>query len=287
MRLPGKYRIIAYIIYLTAVAGLFLFLLFPEDAVRDFIKRGVTRIDSNMRVDISGITPLFPPGVKFKGVSLLYKGKPVAKPDYIRISPRLLSLIGNSPRFFLKAGVFGGVIQGNGKLAETGKGEGDIRISGLELEKINELNGLSKHRITGRMDGNVKISTQGDDFNVHPDMTLSDLVVTLKEPVFGMQRFQFDTAKADLSITLRRMEIKAGTLEGEMFDGEFSGDILFKEPFKDSILNLKGSIRPQAAFIKQAGKTLPIDILMKKESGEKGLPVRLRGTIQDPQISLR
>ena len=88
-------------------------------------------------------------------------------------------------------------------------------------------------------------------------------------------------------MTPRRLEIKAGTIEGQVFDGEFTGDIIITAPFNDSILNLRGFIRPQAAFIKEASKTVPLDLLMKKQSDGKGLPVKLRGTIREPQISLR
>ena len=287
MRISGKYKIIAYCIYLTAVTGLFLFLLFPEAAVRDFIKRGVTRIEADMQVDINEIKPLLPPGVKFKAVSVLYKGKPIAKPEYIRITPRLWSLLGNQPRFFFKADVFSGIIEGNCRLLENRDANTDIRISGVNLKDINQLCKISKHQVDGRMNGKVKVITQGNDFSIQADMDFSDLVVILNQPVFGMQRFLFDTVKADLSMTPRRLEIKAGTIEGQAFDGDFTGDILIKTPFNDSILNLRGFIRPQAAFIKEASKTVPLDLLMKKQSDGKGLPVKLRGTIREPQISLR
>lgn len=285
--LPGKYRKIAYFIYLTAVAGLFLFLLFPDDAVRDFVKRGVASSGPDVTVDIGRVNPAFPPGLTFKTVSLFYKKAPVAQPDYIRITPRLLSLLGSSPRFVFKAGVLEGIIKGDGEMTEDTGTDADIQMSGLQLGKIDLLNDLSPHRISGQMDGSVKVTARGKRVQADSSLVFSDFEVALAQPVFGMERLTFTEVRADLSVSPRRLEIKSCTLSGREFDGEFSGRVFIRPDFQNSALSVKGFVRPQAAFIKEMGRTLPLEMLLKKDAGEKGIPININGTIQDPRISLR
>lgn len=287
MHISGKRRKIGLFFYLTAAAVLFLFWLFPEDAVRDFVERSAERIHPHITIGIGEVGPLFPPGVKFKEVSVSYKGVPVAVPDYIRVTPRLLSLFGEAPAFSAKSGVFGGIVYGNGRLMGNRGVNADVRMSGLKLEGINFLSTISEHRITGLMDGSLKVTSDGTDLQADSDMLFSDITVALSMPVLGMQTIQFDTVEAGLSITPRRIEIKNCTMKGQEVDGEFTGNIIVREPYKKSILNLTGFLKPQASFIKKAGKTLPIDLLMKKEAGSKGFPMKLTGTFQDPEIGLR
>ncbi len=282
-----SYGKIALLLYLVAVTVLFCYLLFPADPVREFVQNSVKRLDPNVAIDIGNVSPAFPPGVKFGAVALSYGGDLVAVPAYVRITPGLFSLLGNNPRLNFKSDVFGGDIAGDCRLIENGRGYADIRLSGINLETIDFLTGLSRHRLKGHLDGKVTVEGDATDFRADTELMLSDISVSLATPVLGIETVQFDTITIDVSTTSRRLEVKSCTFGGSELEGEFTGSILIREPFKMSILNLKGFLKPQAALIKKADNTLPLDFLMKNESGAKGFPVRLRGTFQRPDFDLR
>jgi type II secretion system protein N len=287
MHISDKHKKIAYCLYLTTAAVLFLVWLFPEDAARQFVARGVERINPHIRIDIADVYPVFPPGITFRGVAWSHKGDPVADSAYLRVTPGLFSLFGDSPRFYFKAGMSGGIIKGDGRVMKGAGAQADLKISGLKLEGIHFLSGISRHRITGLLDGDIKIKADGADVQTDSDIVCSGVAVALAAPVLGIQTLQFDTLEADLSATLRRIEIKTCTVKGQEVDGTFTGEILISEPYQKSILHLNGFLKPQAAFIKKVGKTLPIDILLKKQQGEKGFPVKLTGTFQEPEFALQ
>ncbi len=287
MQIPVKYRKIIYFIYLTVVTVAFLFWLFPEDKVRNFVKRGVAHVDSDISVDIGGVSPLFPPGLKLKDISVQYKGAPVATPAYIRTVPRLLSLFGQSPRFFFKTNVFGGIIHGDCQVMDDRSTNADIRITGIKLEDIKQLRAISPHRITGLLDGDMTVNALNNSIKADSNIEFEDFSIELATPFFDMDRIMFHTVKAELSVTPRRLQVTSSTFEGEALSGTFTGYVIIRAPLESSIINLKGFVKPQAAFIKNAGKTLPLDILMKKDSDGKGFPIMLRGTLQEPQLSLR
>ncbi len=285
MQISDRQKKIAYSFYLIAAAALFLFWLFPEDSVRNLVKRNAECINPDISIGIDKASLSFPLGVKFKDVSVFYKSRPVADLDYMRVRVGLLSIFGKSRIFFFKSGVSDGIISGKCRFVEERGFKADVQMSGLQLENI--LCGISQHRITGLMKGDLKIESDGSAVNADSQIDFANMTIAFATPVLGMETIQFDTVKADLSIAPRRIEIKSCSLEGQEMDGKFTGGILFRQPYKNSILNFSGFLKPQASFIKKMGKELPVDILMKKEPGADGFPVKLIGTISDPKIRLR
>ena len=143
---------------------------------------------------------------------------------------------------------------------------------------------LSKNRITGLLEGNLKVDAKGRNTQADSDLILTDISVALANPLLGIETINFDKIEADLTNTVRRIEIKACTMKGQDLDGEFTGNILVRRPFEKSILNLNGFLNPQAAFIKKAGSDLPLDMLMKNAPGEKGF---FTGSMRQIIVSLR
>jgi len=287
MLISDKYSKLACLLYLIAATVLFAYWLFPEDEVREFVEDGASRVNPYINIDINEVSPSFPPGVKFSDISFSYQGDPIADPDYIRVRPGLFSLLGKSPLFFYKSAVFGGVIDGDVRLIDNRAANTDVRISGLQLEGINFLTLFSEHRIKGLINGVMKFESADSDVQAESALVFSNIIITLASPVLGIGTIEFDTIEADLSATPRRVEVKACTLKGQEIEGEFTGNILVRQPLQMSMLNLRGFLKPQAALIKKVGDTLPLDVLMKKESGDKGFPIRLRGTFQEPRYSFR
>jgi len=285
--MTGRRKIILTVLYALAAGVLFLFLLFPDAAVKTALVRGVENINPAARLTVGDVAPVFPPGLKLKDVTVSYRDKVVAGPDYIRLTPAWFSLLGESPRLVFKTGVFAGVIDGQGRFTEDRLAGADVRISGVRLESIQYVNHLSPHRLSGAVNGDLRLTSKRGEIQGTSQLRLSGTTVTLAAPVLDMAVVQFDDIQADLVLSSRRVEIKSCVFDGQDLDGEFSGNILLRNPFQNSLLNLKGSIKPQAGLIKRAGNTLPIEFLMKSEPGDKGFPVRLTGTFQEPRIAFR
>jgi hypothetical protein len=81
--------------------------------------------------------------------------------------------------------------------------------------------------------------------------------------------------------SLRRLEAKGGQVEGSL-----TGTVMIRKPMGKSRLNLRGSFFPQEVLL--AGiKDVLLGNFFKQQMGEKGMPIRIFGTVERPKFSFR
>ncbi len=80
--------------YIIVVTALFIYYLFPSDAVKRYIAFNLNHANPELSITIGNIKPVFPPGLRLYNVSLYHLNQLLLEAKQIKITPGLLSLFG-------------------------------------------------------------------------------------------------------------------------------------------------------------------------------------------------
>jgi len=70
-------------------------------------------------------------------------------------------------------------------------------------------------------------------------------------------------------------------------DIEVTGSIRFTSVPSRSILSLSGQLKPHPEFIKELGKSFPVNMFFKKKSKTNSFPFTIKGTIDKTRFSMQ
>ena len=72
-----------------------------------------------------------------------------------------------------------------------------------------------------------------------------------------------------------------------MVEGKITGTIELRQPFEQSRLNLTGNAKPRPELLARLQETIPQGIVNTRTMGTRGLTFRVRGSIDNPDVSMR
>ncbi len=287
-----------YFIYIIAVTALFIYYLFPSDAVKKHLAFNFNRANPDFNIKIEFIKPAFPPGLTLYNVSLYHLNDLLFDVKQIKIIPDLLSLFSTKMTFSFKGKTYEGILEGNGALIKKSgiKNPGiknidgrkiilKTKLYGINIKNISALQRLAGREITGILDGSFSFDNRKSTGILRADINISDCEVELLLPVFDLKRVAFTDIKTKAVINNKKIQINECIIKGSQADGRISGSVNLKNPPGQSVLNLTGTIKPHNLLIENLQKSFPVKSLLK--SGEDGLSVRLSGTIDQPGFSLK
>lgn len=272
---------------------IFLILLFPEDAVRTFIEKNIKRVDPALSLEIGGLgLGVFPPGIRLSEPAVYYENRFVIQPDGAAFSPVVSTIFGGKPAFRFKIRVFDGVVQGRCRLDCNADNQGhagtlDAKISGIDLGTLKELKELLDYPLSGTIDGRVTGTINGAAYQFSSEFSVKELGVIFEPPLMGMDKLTFKTVEAELAGDEQSLTVNRCVARGGQMDVEFTGDIRLRRPYPESVLDLEGFVKPHSDFVKKLGKILPLDLIIRKNPGQKGYPVRIDGTVSAPGVSIQ
>lgn len=283
--------IFAYITYALVVAALFLYLLFPDQAVKAYMENRLAAIDPSLSMTTETMRPTLSPGLKMTGVDLNHDSVRLAHFTDARVAPDLTTLLKEKKQARFQARVAGGTIQGHTIMAGTGASghlqvETDlsqIRIEQIDAVKMNDrftLSGVLKGHVTHNGGRSPAGATSGR-------LTVSGMHIALKAPFFGISEVVMDTTDAEFSANRQNLRLKALTFNGPMVEGKITGTIELKRPLGKSRLNLTGNAKPQPELFARLQETIPQGIVNTRTLGTRGLTFKVRGSIDNPDVSMR
>ncbi|OQX63865.1 MAG: type II secretion system protein GspN [Desulfococcus sp. 4484_241] len=285
----GKKRVLGYTAYGLVALLVFAFLLFPSDAVREILESGASRTYPGVEVHMGSVlpSPLF--GLKMNDIIVDFKGERCLKAAYVRVAPSFSSLLGRGLSFSFGAGVFGGKINGEFHMkGKSGSWKTGADLSGIRLDAMPFLKSIDYFSdIKGKVDGRVDAWDNGGEVELSTSAVFSDVALTLSRPAFSLDSATFERVETVVSVKPGLVSIKKCVASGGQLDGELSGSIAVMQPYGRSRLNIKGFVKPKADLVAALGRSLPVDILLGKDAGEKGFPVYLGGTLGNPSFSIR
>lgn len=283
-----KKRVLAYAAYAFAVAAIFAFLLFPDRAVRDLVEKSAGHIHPDMTVRLADVDLSLLPGVNLQNLSIFFGDQHYGDVRYLRVSPSFLTLLGARRVFLFKGRILEGGLKGVCRQdRKTGKWTFDMTFSKVGLEDMEFLKRLSPQKLAGTADGRIEGEFDGRQATIRSDLVLSNVEMALKTPVLSIETLGFERIEATVAKNGERVRIERCIGKGKQLDGELSGDILVRRPYGQSSLRLRGFFKPQSALVATLGKSLPVDMMLGKNAGDKGFPIQLTGTLADPGFFLR
>jgi len=276
---------VGYVVILTAI---FLYIRFPSDRMTDYLTHRVRQIDPQLSLSLEGMKPSLPPGIRMTGASLLAAGEKLIEIDRIHVAPELLSLADDRTIYRFKGEALDGSFAGRADLGGSTNGnpigiEAEFRDLGIDLIPI--LRSLSERRITGRLSGNVVYT--GTVGTTHLSAALSDGTIELLIPVPGLEDIDFRAINTDLVLRGGRLQVNECTIDSNSLEGSLTGTVHLKKPIGESVIDLKGRVKPQPELVSQLKKNLPKALLPKRLLGKSGFPVTLDGTLAHPGFLLR
>ncbi len=287
MPLTKKQKTTALVAYILGLLVFFAVVLFPDKTVRDFTESSLARFSPKVTVKVGQAGPAFPFSVKLKDFLVYYDHQPVAAAGYVKLTPTVSTLLGLGTAGSFKIDLFGGGLNGSSRLEDSGAYRTEARLDDLRLEEMAFLESFFRHQLDGQINGQVETRTGKGQMKATAELELSDGRIRFAAPVFGIEEMRFDTVTAVIEVEGSRVRLSQCDISGPDMSGRVSGDFIINKPLAGSRLNLKGEVRPHASLVSRLGKQLPVDILIRKNQDKSGFPVRIRGTFENPELSLQ
>lgn len=288
----GSFKtIFAYLLFALLAVLVFLYLLFPDEAVKTVMDNRLAAIDPSLTLTTEAIRPALPLAVNMIGMDLKRNGFKMIHFDQAWLAPALSTLFKAQKRFAWKATLGGGVVEG--RLFTEGNGpSGKLRmeaeLSSIRLEQIEALKSLPQFTLSGPLSGRLTHDgARAPGGQANGLLTAPGLRITLKTPVFGIAELSMDQTEADFSINGQTLRLKALTFDGPLMEGSINGRIEIENPFGRSRLSLNGNVKPRPELFAQLQDTVPQGIINPRTLENRGLNFRVFGTFDNPDVSMR
>ncbi len=281
---------LAYSAYVVSIALLFLYVLFPSDAIISYAKYQFDAAVSGFDLGIRQVKPAFPPGLTFYAPRIERSGQTLVTAQSLSVTPAYLTLMSPDKTLHVDGRAYGGRLSG----AVTIRGaknplvvDTDLDFTDILLQDIPEIKQLIPYELSGRAEGKLVFGNSKDPRGEGTaELLITDSRVKLSAPMMGIEEIEFKTVSSKVEMANQRILIKELKVEGPDVTGNATGSILLKDPVDKSIINIAGRINPQARLIKGLSAMFPVELISKNMRGG-GVPFRISGTIDRPNFSLR
>jgi len=277
-----------YAAYVILVTLFFLYILFPSEVAKKYIISGLTRINPDFDITISKVKPDFPPGIKLYNVGAYYKGDSIFDAEKILLSPAILSFFAGRLSLDIGSSLYAGLIEA--KVDFSWKKflpeKAYIRMDDIQIGEIIMLKNLIPHDLEGVLNGNITYEAgEAKNISVISDILLSEFGIEFLSPYYSLETLSLKNIEADLELNGNQLKVNRFTNTGGDADGSLSGSVLIRNVIGRSVLNLKGSVRPNLVFIEKLGKKNPVvKVFFKKSSGNRDIPIHIQGTLERPRF---
>jgi len=265
-----------------------LYILFPSEVAKKYILSGLNRINPDFDITISKVRPDFPPGIKLYNVSAYYRGDSIFDAEKIVLSPAILSFFVGRLSLNIGSSVYAGLI--DAKVDFSWKKflpkKAYVKMNGIQIGEIIMLKNLVPHDLEGVLNGNITYDAgEEKNISVMSDILLSEFGIEFLSPYYGLETLGLKNIEADLELNGNQLKVNRFTNTGGDADGSLSGSVLIRNVIGRSVLNLKGSVRPNLVFIEKLGKINPVvKVFFKKSSGNSDIPLHIQGTLERPRF---
>lgn len=279
---------LAYALFTFAVIGVFLYAHFPEETVRRYLQYGMERLFPGQRLMIERLRLSFPPGIHMESATVAHGDLTVAEIKPVTLSPKLLSLLGDRPAMRFRGTVYGGTVSGTVMLDKRETPpiiSVDARFSDIQIQRMAFLRIMSENTASGLLNGVAEYSGNAMQGGGSATFALKDVTLELATPLFNLNALSFSSVDAKTELQNREtLRIVTGSFKGEQVGGTFSGAITLKNPVRQSLLDINGTLRPHPSFIAKLGQMVAALFKNKRTGGD--FPFRLTGTVEQPDFAL-
>lgn len=284
-------KIILYGIFTLIVVVFFLYVRFPAEVVRDMLVERITATQPQVEILTDQAAPVFPPGVKFSPLTVVYADLPVLSADYLKVSPALLSLFGNQKKFVFKGILGSGNFKGRVHLStDNDRPQAKIvaNLTQIPLELLEIIDHWPAFQPDGLLTAYIDFDNRkgaGGTTSVTMDITPARII--LDPPAVGLEQLEFSQVQGEIGITPRMLQIKRLEANGDQIEAKVTGSIIFRQPLGSSRITLSCTVKPRAAFIAEHKNDIVGGFLASSATQKRGLVFRISGTLDNPRYVMR
>jgi len=279
-----------YIAYTLVAIGCFLYLLFPSETFKGVVSAYLLETLPDYQIQIDRLKPVLPLGLGFEPVTVLQNNLMRAQIDRLNVTPRLTSLLSSRKRINFRGKAYQGILKGHVDVNTSDRStQTDVflKLADIQLADIVYLQQRLGRKLSGFLNGDLDLlDNNGPKRSIKGKLDFADVKIELSNPIINIQEVSFDLVEAEFNVnkqvfSLKRLEAKGGQVEGSL-----TGTVMIRKPIGTSRINLRGSFVPQPVLLASVKDILPGNFF-KSQTGDKGMPVRIYGTIDKPRFSFR
>jgi type II secretion system protein N len=284
-------KTVAYIIYTLAATMIFLYYLFPSDALENYMAYHVSRLWPPLQIETGQMSPSLPPGLKVDNPVIYRERQAIAGADWIKLMPAWVSLFSNQKEVRFRGGAYQGGFTGTAAFSESGASSvSDLELvfGGIQIGQIPGISALVPHGVTGDVSGKVHLGNIGSPSGQGSmEMTIIDGLLSLNPPVLEIRELSFKSIELTADLADGRIRITRFDVNGQQVNINASGTIVLREPLDASAVNISGKILPHPSFIRNLSGVVPPGLISERTISSGGIPFRISGTMANPGFSLR
>lgn len=281
----------AYITYVIAVTMVFLYYLFPSDALETYMAHHVSRLWPAFQVKTGTITPSLPPGLKVDHPVLYRDQQAIADADWLKFVPAWLTLFSAEKEVRIRGGAYEGALTGRILLSGLDASPAvdlDLVFGGIQVDQIPSISAFITHTITGEAAGKLRFNNlESHSGNGKLEITVTDSSLSLNPPVLEIRELNFNSIDLEADLADGRVRISRFDVKGREANITASGTIVLREPLDASAVNISGKILPHPSFIRNLSGMVPSGLITERSISSGGIPFRISGTVVQPGFSLR
>lgn len=286
-------RSVGYVIYFIGITGVFLYYLFPSDAVIGYLQVKAENLNPSLSIAIDRVTPWPPLGLRFTNARVLYRDKPTKnlfRTETLFVRPHARSFLKGTQNWYFRCAAYGGTIKGNASLNGDAKNalNAEVKLEAVRVGDHENLGGLIGRSVQGLLSGTISYSGRRErvlNGSGQANFRLTDGRIELLSPLLTLEAIDYSEVTINMVLNRKRVNLTRLELEGPMLRGTVTGIIRLKEELEKSNIDLKGTIEPFAPLFKEAEGAQSVLKFFKGKLRKGALPFRIRGTIAHPRIT--
>ena len=234
---------VIYILFTFIVLWFFLYIRFPGNVVQSYLVDMVAERYPEVTLSVASASLGFPPGLKMENVVLSFKDNPASGTilEMLKVRPRLSNYVVGRSSFSITAALYDGDAQGRvnfpNVLPEKIPTSAELKFANLNLAKFAYLKERLGRQITGKLSGTY--AYHGDS---QLDFDIQNGTYQLLDKLLGLDRIEFSSAEGQLVLKGGLLKINKLKLQGDKINCFLKGDVVLNPDFKNSEINLTGTI---------------------------------------------
>jgi type II secretion system protein N len=286
-----KFKVSIYYIAYTLVAiGCFLYLLFPAQTFKGVVSSYLLKMVPGYQIQFDRLQPVFPLGLGFESVSVIQDDRKWAQIDRLNVAPRILSLLSSRKTINYHGNAYQGFLRGHMDVNTSEKStQTDVflKLADIQLFDIAYLQESLGRKMSGFLNADVDLmDSNGPKRSLKGKLDLADVRIEFSNPIINIQEVVFNLVEAEFSVNKQVFSLKRLEAMGGQIEGSLTGTVMLLKPLGKSRINLRGSFIPQEVLLAAIKDMIPGN-LFKQQTGGKGMPIRIFGTIEKPRFSFR
>jgi type II secretion system protein N len=128
--------------YIIAIAMFFLYVLFPSNALKEYLAYRLSEITPDIQVKIEHADPAFPPGVKLQHVGFYQRDAAIGRLESIKITRDIFALFRPGAVYSFKGRAYDGELSGKAQIAGDSslpQVTVDTMLTGIQIKDIPAL----------------------------------------------------------------------------------------------------------------------------------------------------